>query len=237
MKITILTLFPEMFEGFLNTSIIHRAILKGLVKIELIDFRAYSWDKHHKVDDTPYGGAPGMVLAIQPLYSALKELKKDNSLVYLITPEGKTFDQKMAHELSDKSKSSDLIFICGHYEGFDARIEKYIDDKISLGDFIITGGELAAMCISDAIIRLTDGVIKKESSNDESFENILLEPPQYTMPEEFDGQKVPEVLISGNHALIKKWRIEQSCLRTQKERPDLWEKYERKLKDSEKKDR
>ncbi|MDD6468055.1 MAG: tRNA (guanosine(37)-N1)-methyltransferase TrmD [Erysipelotrichaceae bacterium] len=218
MKITILTLFPEMFDGFLHTSIIHRALEKKQVEIEVVNFRDFTLDKHNKVDEYPYGGGQGMVLMCQPIVDAILAYRTENSMVILITPEGKTFQQKIAHELALKEH---LIFICGHYEGFDARISRYVDMEISLGDFILTGGEVAVMAISDAVIRLLDGVIKESSHQDESFENQLLEYPQYTRPVDFNGDSVPEVLLSGHHENIRKWRLKQSLKRTLERRPDL----------------
>lgn len=223
MRITILSLFPEMFEGFLHTSIIHRALQKKQVEIEIVNFRDFTEDKHNKVDEYPYGGGQGMVLMCQPIVDAIQAYRTDDSTVILITPEGKTFQQPIAHELALKNH---LIFVCGHYEGFDARIANYVDMELSLGDFILTGGEVAVMAMSDAIIRLLDGVIRESSHQDESFENQLLEYPQYTRPVDFKGDCVPEVLLSGHHENIRKWRLKESLRRTLKKRPDLLEKKE-----------
>lgn len=222
MKITILTLFPEMFEGFLHTSIIHRAIEKKQVEVELVNFRDFTHSRHNKVDEYPYGGGQGMILMCQPIVDALKACRTPGSKVYLITPEGKTFHQSMARTMA---KEGHLIFICGHYEGFDERIKFYVDGEISLGDFILTGGEVAAMAFTDAIVRLLDGVIKEDSQLDESFENDLLEYPQYTKPPVFDGHEVPEVLLSGHHANIRQYRLEQSLKRTMERRGDLMTRH------------
>lgn len=218
MKISVLTLFPEFFDGFKTTSIIRRALEDQKVKFETINFRDYTLDKHNKVDDTPCGGGQGMLLSCQPIVDCLKEIVQENSKVIMMTPRGKTFHQKMAHEFS---KFEHLIILCGHYEGFDERIRSYVDMEVSLGDFVLTGGEGAAMIVSDAIIRLLDGVIQEDSHQDESFENGLLEYPQYTRPIEYDGKIVPEVLLSGHHANIKRWRLKQSLRNTYIYRSDL----------------
>lgn len=224
MKITVVTLFPEFFDSFCTTSIIKRAIEKGHVEFETIDFRTYTLDKHNKVDDTPCGGGQGMVLMCQPLVDCIKDIRTKDSLVVLMSPQGKTFNQKVARSLASDVKH--LILICGHYEGFDERIRSYVDMELSLGDFVLTGGEAAALVMSDAIIRLLDNVIKQDSHMDDSFENGLLEYPQYTRPIEYDGQKVPDVLLSGHHANINRWRLKQSLLRTKLKRPDLLENRE-----------
>ena len=203
MQIDILTLFPEMFEGFLTESIIKRAIEKELVKINIVNFRKYTTDPHGKVDDTPFGGGAGMVLQIEPIYNALMDIKTDESHIVLLTPSGKTFSQKKAGKLSN---CKHLILICGHYEGFDYRITELVDEAISIGDFVLTGGELPSMMISDAIIRLLPGAISSESLESESFDGDLLDYPVYTKPREFKGMKVPDVLLSGNHAKIEEYR-------------------------------
>ena len=220
MKIDILTLFPNMFDGFISESIIKRAINKGLVSINIIDFRKYSKLNNNQVDDTPYGGGGGMVLRIEPLYDAIMDVKKDSpdAKVILMTPDGVQYKQNMAVELS---KESHLIFVCGHYEGFDERIRTLCDMEISIGDYVLTGGELPAMVVSDSIIRLLDGVITNTSLDSESFNDKLLDYPTYTKPQEFMGMKVPEVLMSGNHEKIKAWRNEMRLKRTQERRPDL----------------
>ncbi len=206
MKIDILTLFPSMFDGFLNESIIKRAIDKNLVEINIINFRDYTSDPHNKVDDTPFGGGAGMVLMIEPIYNALMSIKKENSHVILLSPSGKTFTENKAKNLKNYEH---LILICGHYEGFDARIKNIIDEEISIGDFILTGGELPSMIISDAVIRLIPGVISSESLENESFDTDLLDYPVYTKPREFKGMKVPEVLLSGDHKKIEEYRNEE----------------------------
>ncbi len=220
MRITILTLFPEMFEGFLNTSIIKRAIENEQISIDLVDFREFTLDKHNHVDDTPCGGGQGMVIACQSVVDALESVRTEDSYVILMSPRGFVYKQKKAHELANKNH---VIIICGHYEGFDERILNYVDEEVSIGDYILTGGELGAMVVADSIIRLCDGVIRKESYEDESFENGLLEYPQYTRPIDFRGDVVPDVLLSGHHENIRKWRLEKSLELTMKRRPDLLE--------------
>lgn len=220
MRITILTIFPEMFEGFLNTSIIKKARLKNIVDIEVADFRQFTKDKHNRVDEYPFGGGQGMVLMCQPILDCLNSVKTEKSHVILMNPTGATFNQKKAHELL---KQEDIIIICGHYEGYDARISDYVDEEISIGDYILTGGELGAMVVTDAITRLVGGVITAESTVDETFENGLLEYPQYTKPVEYDGKKVPDVLLSGHHENIRKYRLYESLKKTYLLRPDLLE--------------
>lgn len=221
MKIKILTLFPKMFEGFLSESIISRAILKNKVEVEVIDFREYSADKHHHVDDTPYGGGCGMVLRCDIIDKCLLDHKTSTSHICLMSPQGKTFNQEKAIELSQKEE---LILICGHYEGFDERIRDYVDEEISIGDFVLTGGELAAMTISDAVIRLLDGAIKEGSFKDDSFYNGLLEYPQYTRPQVYKGKEVPFVLQNGDHEKIRIYRMKESLRKTYLRRKDLLEK-------------
>ena len=222
MKINILTLFPEMFDIF-NHSIIGKAKDKGLVQIEPINIRDFTLNKHKKVDDYPYGGGAGMVMTPQPLVDSIRHCKKANKgKVIFLGPRGKTFNQKMAMELS---KEEELIFICGHYEGIDERVYKHIDLEISLGDFILTGGEMAAIPVIDSILRLKNGVLgKEESYEEESFSEGLLEYPQYTRPEEFEGDKVTEVLLSGHHENIRKWRRAKSIILTKERRKDLYDK-------------
>lgn len=223
MRIDILTLFPTMFDGFLNNSIIKRAIDKNLVEINIINFRDYSKDPHHKVDDTPYGGGDGMVLAVQPIYDAVMDLKTDDSKVILLTPDGEIFNQKKAYELKNFKH---LIIICGHYEGFDDRIRSVVDFEISIGDYVLTGGELPSMIITDTIVRLVDGVITEGSHINDSFNpnTNLLDYPTYTKPREFMGMKVPDVLLNGNHKEIEEYRLKESIKKTQERRPDLLEK-------------
>lgn len=227
MKIDILTLFPEMFTGILNTSIIKRAIKEGLVEVNVINFRKYSNDKHGKVDDTPYGGGPGMILMCEPIYNAIEALKTPDTTVIMMTPQGVPYKQKLAEKLKDLKH---IILLCGHYEGFDERIREIVDLEISLGDFVLTGGEIPAMAIIDSIVRLIPGVIERDSALYDSFSNSLLEYPQYTRPAEFRGMKVPEVLLSGHHENIKKWREVQALERTRKRRPDLYKEAMRKIK-------
>jgi len=219
MKIDILTLFPAMFKGPFDESIIKRACDKGLVKIAVHNLRKWTEDKHKTVDDRPFGGGVGMVLMIEPIYEALKELRQKNSHVILLTPQGKVFTQKTAQRLA---KQNHLIFICGHYEGVDERIREHlVDEEISIGDYILTGGELPAMVITDTITRLVSGVLKKpEATKEESF-SPLLEYPQYTRPANFKSWKVPKILLSGDHQKIAEWRKKQSLKRTKTRRPDL----------------
>ncbi|MEG0592477.1 MAG: tRNA (guanosine(37)-N1)-methyltransferase TrmD [Coprobacillus sp.] len=223
MKIDILSLFPEMFDGFLNTSIIKRAIDSKKVEVCIHDFREFSLNKHKKVDDYPYGGGQGMVLMCQPIIDCLKTLIDDDALVILMSPQGRTLNQQYSQELSQQKH---LIFICGHYEGFDERIRDYVDVELSIGDYVLTGGELASMVTCDSVIRLLDGAIRETSHQDDSFSDGLLEYPQYTRPEEYDGNVVPDVLISGHHENIRKWRLKQSILKTYRKRPDLLENRE-----------
>lgn len=221
MKIDILTLFPSMFDGFVSESIIKRAIEKGKVEVTIHNIRDYSKDPHKKVDDYQFGGGSGMVLMPQPIIDAIEDLKREDTFLILMSPQGIPYKQKIAHELSQKKH---ILIICGHYEGFDERIRSFVDMEISIGDYILTGGELASMVVSDSIIRLLDDVITKESSENESFENHLLDYPVYTKPVDFRGMKVPDVLLSGHHENIRKWRLEQQMNRTQERRPDLLEK-------------
>lgn len=221
MKIDILTLFPEMFENVFSSSIIKRAIDLKKVEINVHNFRDYTNDLHNKVDDTPYGGGAGMVLSIQPIYDALKDIRCDDSFVILLTPSGKVFNQSCAVDLSHKKH---IILICGHYEGFDDRIRNFIDLELSIGDFVLTGGEVPSMVIFDAVVRLIPGVITNESLDSESFNDNLLDYPVYTKPRVFMGLEVPEVLLSGNHKKIDEYREEERIKRTKENRPDLLEK-------------
>lgn len=217
MKITIVTLFPEMFDGFLTTSIIKKAILQNLVEIELINIRDFATNKHGRIDTPPVGGGPGLVMQAEPVVKALESVGKGRRV--LLTPRGTKFSQNEAFKYS---RLDHLVLICGHYEGIDERVNHFIDEEISLGDFIMTGGEVGAMAISDATIRLVDNVIKVESLNEESFNHNLLEYPQYTEPYSFRGLTVPLILYSGHHAAIRKWRLKQSLLITYKKRPDIY---------------
>ena len=230
----ILTLFPKMVMDGLNTSIIGRAIDAGLLEINAVNIRDYSTNKHMKVDDYPYGGGAGLVMQPEPVYRAYKDLtknmKKKPRVVYL-TPQGTTFHQEMAKELA---KVEELVFLCGHYEGIDERVlEEIVTDYVSIGDYVLTGGELPAMVMIDSISRLVPGVLHNDdSAGDESFENGLLEYPQYTRPPVFLDKEVPEVLLSGHHENIRKWRHEQSVKRTKERRPDLWEAYEKEMEEN-----
>ena len=203
MRIDILTIFPNMFDGFLNETIIKRARDKGLVDINIINFRDYTLDSHNKVDDTPYGGGAGMVLMIQPIYDCLKAIRSDDSHVVLLSPSGCTFNQKRANIFKNYKH---LILICGHYEGFDDRIKMLIDEEISIGNFVVTGGEVPAMLITDAVVRLIPGVISSSSLDFESFDGDLLDYPVYTKPRCFEGMSVPDVLLSGDHKKIEEYR-------------------------------
>ncbi len=222
MRITILTLFPEMFDGFLTNSIIKRAVGTEAVSFEIVNIRNFTNDKYGRVDTPPIGGGSGLVLKMQPLVDAINMHSRENTKKLLLSPRGKTFDQKQACLLS---KESHILLVCGHYEGIDARIENYIDESISIGDYILTGGEIAAMAIADSITRLIDGVISKESLSTESFNNDLLEYSQYTEPYDFEGHKVPDILYSGNHKAINKYRLKESLKLTMKYRPDLFKNH------------
>ncbi|MDQ0417347.1 tRNA (guanine37-N1)-methyltransferase [Croceifilum oryzae] len=222
-RFDVLTLFPEMFHGFLSTSIIRKAHEKGLIETNVTNFRQFATDKHQTVDDTPYGGGGGMVLKPQPLFDAVDHLLQDASErppILLMSPQGAPFTQKKAEELAGHSH---LMFLCGHYEGFDERIrQNLVTDEISVGDFVLTGGELPAMVIIDSVSRLIPGVLgNHDSAAMDSFSNGLLEYPHYTRPSEFRGMEVPEILLSGHHANMEKWRREQSLERTWTRRPDL----------------
>lgn len=221
MKIDILTLFPEMISGFISDSIIKRAIDKKIVEINIHNIRDYSKDPHKKVDDYQFGGGEGMVLMPQPIFDAVDSLKGENTLVILMTPQGKKYNQTDAYKLKDEKH---IILICGHYEGFDERIRSIVDLEMSIGDYVLTGGELPALVITDSIVRLLEGTIKESSHLNDSFNNNLLDYPVYTHPASFRGMDVPEVLLSGHHENIKKWRYEEQLKRTKERRPDLLEK-------------
>lgn len=225
MKFHILTLFPDMIEQGLNTSIIGRAQEKGLLSVNAVNIRDYTLDKHKKVDDYPYGGGAGMLMQAQPVYDACMAVKGDkNTRVVYLTPQGQTFHQKLAQELAQEEE---LIFLCGHYEGIDERVlEEIVTDYISIGDYVLTGGELPAMVMIDTISRLVPGVLNNDDSAvTESFADGLLEYPQYSRPEEWHGKKVPAILLSGHHENVEKWRLEQAKERTKQRRPDMWEKW------------
>jgi tRNA (guanine37-N1)-methyltransferase len=220
MKIDVLTLFPAMFAGPLDESIVKRARAARLLDLKIHNLRDWTHDRHKTVDDRPFGGGPGMLLKVEPLFEAVESLQREKTRVILLSPSGRKFDQSIARELAQQD---DLLLVCGSYEGFDERVrEALADDELSIGDYVLTNGALPAMVVIDAVVRLLPGVLgEDESSQDESFSAGLLEYPQYTRPAEFRGMKVPEVLLSGNHAGIEKWRREQAKLRTEKQRPDL----------------
>ncbi len=231
MKITILSLFPEMIEPFLNHSILKRASDQKLVEYQIINFRDFSQNKHKTVDDTPFGGGAGMVLAIEPIFYALQSIEGyELAHKILLSPQGKTFNQEKVKTLATYNH---IIIICGHYEGFDDRIRSLVDEEISIGDFVLTGGEIAAMTIVDSLVRLIPGVLgDQESYINDSFYDGLLDYPQYTKPRDFNDMKVPEVLLSGHHKNIEKWRLEERIKRTKERRPDLYNIY---LKEQQKK--
>jgi len=223
MRFDVLTLFPDMFSGILNESIMKRACQNELVEVVLTNIRDYALDKHRSVDDNPYGGGPGMVMMCQPVFDAVEAVQKENGPadeIILLTPQGRRFDQNLARQLASKNR---LILIAGHYEGFDERIRQHLPTmEVSIGDYVLTGGELPAMVMIDAITRLLPGVLGHEDSSvEESFSSSLLEYPQYTRPAEYRSWCVPDVLISGHHEQIRKWRLEQSKIRTLQRRPDL----------------
>ncbi len=220
MKIDVLTLFPAMFAGPLDESIIMRARKKGLLDLKIHQLRDWTHDRHKTVDDKPFGGGPGMLMKVEPLFEAVESLQRPETKVILLSPSGRKFSQQIARELSQEK---DLLLVTGHYEGFDERVrESLADDELSIGDYVLTNGALPAMVVIDAVARLLPGVLgDDDSSRDESFSHGLLEYPQYTRPSEFRGMKVPEVLLNGNHAEIEKWRREEAKLRTEKQRPDL----------------
>lgn len=226
MRFDVLTLFPELIESHMNFSIMKRAVEEGIIEVHAIDPRDYTLDKHRKVDDTPYGGGAGMVLAPQPYVDAYEKgvNKIENSVTIMMTPQGEPFTDKISDELA---KYAQVIILCGHYEGFDERIREIIKPReISIGDYVLTGGELPALCIIDSVSRKIEGTLGKiESAHDDSFSDGLLEYPQYTKPREYRGLKVPDVLLNGNHKLIEEFRMEQKIARTKSKRPDLWEKW------------
>lgn len=221
MKFTTLTLFPEFIESIKGYSIIRRAIENGLISVESINIRDFAINKHGQVDDYPYGGGQGMVMMVEPVYKVIESVKSENSHVVFLSPQGKVLNQKL---IKDLSKKEHIVLLCGHYEGIDERIiENYIDEEISIGDYVLTGGEIPAMVLIDSVSRMIDGVLaSSEAYEDESHMDGLLEYPQYTRPQEFMGLKVPDVLLSGNHQEIEKYRREMSILQTKKKRPDLF---------------
>jgi tRNA (guanine37-N1)-methyltransferase len=229
LRIDILTLFCELFEPFVTTSIVGRAVKNGLVDINLTNFRDFATDKYGSVDDSPFGGGPGMVLMCQPVFDAVEHVRRDgnNGKVIMMTPQGRPLDQQLVDELAQEDQ---LILLTGHYEGFDERIRSGLTDmEVSLGDFVVSGGEIPAMALVDAVVRLMPGALgKDESTSEESFQQGLLEYPHYTRPREFCGMDVPEVLLNGNHARINAWRLAMAEEKTRLRRPDMWEKYKKK---------
>jgi len=223
MKITFLTLFPEFYEGFINTSIINKAVKKEIVELEAVNIRDYSEDKNKRVDDTPIGGGPGLILKCDTLIKAIKDLKKENTKVIFMSSRGSLYGQKKARELAQDNKN--LVLLCGHYEGIDERVLDYVDEEICIGDYILTGGEIPSLVVADSIIRLLDGTIKEQSHLEESFENGLLEHAQYTLPRTYDGKEIPQILLTGNHEAIRKWRLKESLKATIERRHDLLKEY------------
>ena len=225
MKITILTMFPQLFDSFREGPVVQRAIRKGSLELSVVDIKEFAPGSFRHIDDSPFGGGAGMVMRCQPVLDALRSVRGSavssrNTIVAALSPAGRQFTQKQAHRLSELDH---LILICGHYEGMDERIYRHVDEEISIGDYVLTGGEIAAMAVSDAVIRLLPGALRSESTSEESFENGLLEYPQYTQPAVCEGEAVPEVLLSGNHARIRRWRLKESLRRTMERRPDLLE--------------
>ena len=220
MRISVLSVSPESFDSFRESSVVRKAKKSGKLELEVTDIRDYAEGSFRKIDDSPYGGGPGMVLRVDTVSKAISAVRGESSQVVLLSPKGVRFDQKKAHEFAALDH---LVLVCGHFEGFDARVSQYVDEEISIGDFILTGGEIPAMAICDGVIRLLDGSLREGSADDESFETGLLEYPHYTHPLEYDGRKVPDVLLSGNDAQIKKWRQIQAIIETIEHRPDLFD--------------
>ena len=220
MKIKIMTLFPNFYDAFLNSSIIGRAISKGLVEFELINIRDYSLDKNHRVDDHPIGGGAGLIMRLEPLVDCLRANTNDKTHKILMGPKGHTFTQKDAIRLS---KMDEICLICGHYEGVDCRFEDYVDEEMSIGDFVLTGGEIPAMAIADSVVRLLTGAIADDSTKEESFNSSLLEYPQYTYPNEYEGKRISELLFCGNHQVVEEYHRKEALRETFKHRPDLLE--------------
>ena len=225
MRIDILTLFPDMIKPALSHSMMWRATHYGFVNIHVHDFRAFSESKHKSVDDSPYGGGAGMVLRVEPVVNALRSIENhEHALKILMTPQGITYNQTRAETLS---KNEHIIILCGHYEGYDERIRDYFDVEISIGDYVLTGGEIAALVVVDSIVRLIPGVLSNDASaQEDSFSNALLEYPQYTRPRVYEGKSVPDILLSGHHEEIAKWRFEEAVRRTKIRRPDLYQQYQ-----------
>lgn len=223
MKITILTLFPEMFDGFLSNSIIKRAIGKGVVEVKIVNIRDFTKDKYGRVDTPPVGGGAGLIMKCQPIVDALKASASEGAKKILLSPRGAKYSQHMATNLA---KESEIVLLCGHYEGIDERVNNYVNELVSIGDYVLTGGEIGAMAIADSIIRLQDGAITDISLDEESFNDNLLEYPQYTEPRDFEGHKVPDILYTGNHTAIEKYRRKESLKITRECRPDLFSNHE-----------
>ncbi len=230
MKIKILTLFPNFYDEFLKSSIIGRAIAKGNVTIEIFNIRDYSLDKNHRVDDHPIGGGAGLIMRMEPLMDCMRANTGEKTYKILMGPKGHTFTQKDAVRLS---KMDEICLICGHYEGVDSRFEDYVDEQFSIGDFILTGGEIPAMAITDSIVRLLKGSISDDSTKEESFDNSLLEYPQYTYPLEYEGKKVPEILFCGDHKVVEQYRRKEALRLTKERRKDLFDQYRYSKKDYE----
>lgn len=223
MKISILTIFPEFFDSFLNMPVIKRAVERGIADIEIVDIREFAHGSFRHIDDSPFGGGVGMIMRCQPIVDALNSVCTEGSHKILLSPKGIKYDQKYARELSGREH---IVLICGHYEGVDARVESRVDEQLSIGDYILTGGEIAAVAVADSLVRLLNGALRDGATAEESYENGLLEYPQYTRPAEYEGERVPEVLLSGNQRNIDEWRLMQSLLLTRELRPDMFEKYE-----------
>ncbi|MDR1234986.1 MAG: tRNA (guanosine(37)-N1)-methyltransferase TrmD [Mycoplasmataceae bacterium] len=222
MHITVLTLFPKLFDNFLNQSIVKKIIEKKIVKIDIVNFRKYSKQKTKRVDDYQFGGGPGMVIALPSIVTAIKKYRVENSKVILLSPQGKTYTQAKAKAYAEQKH---LILIAGHYEGFDERILNYVDEVVSVGDYILTGGEIPTMTVIETVVRLLDNAINKKSLHSETFDDNLLDYPVYTKPLEFEGYQVPKILLSGNHQLIEKYRKEKQIEKTKKHRKDIYKKY------------
>lgn len=225
MKISILSIFPECFTSFLMLPLVKRAINKKIAEIEIIDIKEFAGGSFRHIDDSPCGGGKGMLLRVDTVMKAIESVSSEKSKIVLLSPKGKQFNQDKAREYS---KEEHLVLVAGHYEGFDKRIENHADELISIGPYILSGGETGAMVVTDSIIRLLDGIIRSGATEDESFEDGLLEYPQYTKPIEWNGERVPEVLLSGNHQKIEEWKREKRVEETKKYRPDLWEEYQKK---------
>ena len=223
MKISVLTMFPDFFRSFLSMPLTKRALEKNRAQIEIVDIKSFAKGSFRNIDDSPYGGGKGMIIRCQPVLDALKSVKGENSVSFLLSPKGEVLSQKKVRELSEEEH---IILLCGHYEGIDARVEKHLDGQLSIGDYVLSGGEAAALVIMDSVIRLLDGILREGSAEEETHESGLLEYPQYTRPADYNGDKVPPVLLSGNQKKIDEWRKTQSLLLTKKYRPDMFEKYE-----------